>query len=153
MDRRIKLPVEKAEQIHAEEMPVLFGYAQKAIDNFFPGGKAALVDGNIQFDCIGIFDGNIQFDCVGLCPVIFESKRIGAIEEKAGWQVFIEEYTPETRWEPGCHSLIEVGEPNLWQNVLPLFLKTVFDVKLKEYFDRESEDQLAKFHLEDPGFF
>lgn len=141
MNRRIELPVEKAERIHAEEMPVLFGHVQRAIDNFFPGEKAALVD------------GNIQFECVGLCPVIFDAKRIGAIEEKAGWQVFIEGYTPETRWEPSCHSMIEVGEPSLWQNVLPLFLKTVFDVKLKAYFDRESEDELAKLHLEEPGLF
>ena len=76
-------------------------------------------------------DGECIINCkkwgVSITPVIHQQETIGSLIDCLAWQVYAENYTPATRWEPANHDVEEVGKPLQVQPAALLFIQTIFN--------------------------
>ena len=116
---------EAAQAKHDAELPLAFDMVQKALAELIPGEKAELQDGSIS-----AYGGAVTLD-----PVVYETKRIGVVQETAGWQVTTWKEYPGGYWTPPEYVDAPVGEPTQYGQAVQRFVETVFKIKADGYWD------------------
>ena len=121
--RFIPLTEEAAKAKHSAELDVAFEMVQAALVELMPGITAEIKDGSIT--AFG----------VTLDPVVYETPRIGAVQETAGWQVHVIHYNHATREQPEDYEPVEVGTASQWSAAVRLFVETILKQKAKSYWE------------------
>lgn len=126
--RFIPLAEEAAAAKHAQELPLAFAMVQAALAELMPGVTAEIKDGSIS--CFGIT----------LDPVVYETPRIGAVQETAGWQVTEWKYYHSTRNQPEEWVDAPLGDPTNYGQAVHRFIEAIFRLKANSYWDRLADD-------------
>lgn len=129
--RFIPLTEEAAAAKHDAELPLAFAMVQAALVELMPGVTAEIKDGSI-------FAFGVTLD-----PVVYETPRIGAVQETAGWQVTDWKYYHATRNQPEEWVDVPVGEPTHYGIAVQRFIEAIFKVKANSYWERLADDAAA----------
>lgn len=130
--RFIPLAEEAAKAKHDAQLPLAFAMVQAALVELMPGVTAEVKDGSIS--CFGIT----------LDPVVYETPRIGAVQETAGWQVTEWKYYHATRNQPEDWVDSPVGEPTNYGQAVRQFIEAIFRLKANSYWDNLAEEAMAR---------
>lgn len=132
--RFIPLAEEDATAKHQAELPQAFALAEAALAELLPGETIKVEDGSI----LG-YNGGVTLD-----PVVYETPRIGAVQETAGWQVHVVHYHYATRHQPEEYEPVEVGTASDWRAAVALFIETIFKQKAHGYWEHLADDAMAQ---------
>lgn len=132
--RFIPLAEEAAKAKHDAELMPAYQLIQAALFALLPGEKIEVVDGSIHG-----FNGWITLD-----PVIYETPRIGAVQETAGWQVHVVHYTHQTRNQPEEYEPVEVETARDYRAAVRLFIDTLFQMKSAAYWQNLADEAQEK---------
>lgn len=131
--RFIPLSEEDATAKHQAELMPAYQMAQAALFALMPGETIEVKDRSI----LG-FHGGVTLD-----PVVYETLRIGAVQETAGWQVHVVHYHYATRNQPEEYEPVEVGTASDWRTAVRLFIETIFKQKANSYWEHLADETMA----------
>ena len=128
----------------SEAMPKGLALAQEAVAALLPGETVVFKDAD---NVISGYHGAVTID-----PVVHEYPSIGAITERASYQVTEWKYYHSTRTQPEEYVDAPVGTyPNIGQAV-QVFIETIFKLKAKDYWDHKAdESQAAEWEKNNAG--
>jgi len=133
--RFIPLSEEDAKAKHVAELMPAYQMAQAALFALMPGEYVTVDDGSI----LG-YNGGVTLD-----PVVYETQRIGAVQETAGWQVHVVHYHYATRNQPEEYCPVEVGTASSnYQQAVQLFIETILKQKAHDYWENLAEKAAAR---------
>jgi hypothetical protein len=132
--RFIPLTDEDAAATHQAELPQAFAMVEAALKALLPDEKVEIKDGSIL-----AYHGGVTLD-----PVVYETSRIGAVQETAGWQVHVVHYHYATMDQPEEYELVEVGAASRLAAAVLLFIETIFKQKAHCYWERLGEEEMAQ---------
>lgn len=132
--RFIPLSEEDAKAKHDSELMPAYTMAQAALFALMPGEKIEVKDGSI----VG-YGGAVTLD-----PVVYETPRIGAVQETAGWQVTVWKYHYATRHQPEEYEDCPVGDATNYRTAVQKFIETLFKLKAEGYWDHLADEAMAQ---------
>lgn len=132
--RFIPLSEEDAKAKHDAELMPAYQMAQAALFALIPGETIKVVEGSIH-----AFNGGVTLD-----PVVYETPRIGAVQETAGWQVHVVHYHYATRNQPEEYEPVEVETARDYRAAVRLFVETIFKQKADGYWDHLADEAMAQ---------
>ena len=135
--RFIPLAEEEARAKHTQELPLVFAMVQAALAELLPGVTAELKESRLDIGSISCFG-------ITLDPVVYETPRIGAMQETAGWQVTDWKYYHATRHQPEEWVDSPVGEPTHYVPAVQRFIEAIFKAKANSYWEHLADDAAAQ---------
>jgi len=132
--RFIPLSDEAEKAKHDAELPLAFAMVERALAELLPGETVEIKEGSIS-----AYGGAVTLD-----PVVYETPRIGAVQESAGWQVTVWKYYHATRHEPEDYVDSPVGDATNYSSAVQRFIETIFKIKADGYWDHLADEAMAQ---------
>lgn len=134
--KRYTLDPKVAAETHKRELPWLLVVINGGLEHFANGHKA-----KIEYGSISALDGELT-----LVPVTFYKKRIGGVQEVAGWQIAHWKIIPATDSSPQDIADSVIGEPGLHIDMAKKFVAEVVKLRMNKYWEMLEEDHYEEMY-------